>query len=113
MKKDKLLLVSLGLSVVYVVGTIVYYFVSMWTNPKEHMMLNYLSIILIPHFIGVLVGIVMSYLAYEKFSRRFVIYALFGYIVAILLFPYFYFYVTLQLILCLVVLVKNNNALFR
>lgn len=107
-KKSKLALIALILSVLYAIY-LVSYFTGAVTNETDSAAAvgaGLASVIVMPHLIAVVIGAITNAIGYFFSSRGFILSAGILYTVALVLFPMYFMFVIIQLILCFVAYVR-------
>lgn len=103
MKKSKLLLVSLILSGLYLVYIVGYFFNGLdTTTGSEQAGMALALTLVVPHIVALAIGLLFNVLGYAMSRRGFALTGAILYAVAIVLFPLYFMFVIIQVILSFV-----------
>lgn len=110
MKRNKLLLVALVLGALYLVYSLVYWSgASASGSGAEAAGALMATALVMPHLVAVVVAVVFNALAFAMSKRPFALVAGIMYAVAMALFPIYFFFVLVQMILCFVAFAKMKG----
>ncbi len=103
MGKRKTLLVSWILSALYSIYLISYFMGNVAsTSGAEQVGAGLATALITLHLVFVLIGLILNIVAWLKSSRSLSLVCAIMYLVAIVLFPFYFFFVIIQVILCFV-----------
>ncbi len=103
MKKDKKLLISLIMSTAYALYLISYFFSAVSSSSgAEQAGATIATVIVTPHMVVVVIALLFNIFAYMKSAKGFAVTAAILYAVSIVLFPIYFMFVIIQMILCFV-----------
>ena len=110
-QKSRLALIAMILGILYILGGI-YYFIQVMlaTTDAENVVVALffvlISSIMAPHFVCVLVAVIFNFLGWSMNSRGFILTAAILYAVSIILFPFYFMFVSAQMILLFIAFAK-------